>query len=87
MLPCLVACRDPFQDVTRKDGEELLFVIVEIHEAAARGEILVERAQLRADFERLDGLERLGFAPPQRIELEVVFENPPEAFEDAAGEL
>ena len=47
LLPRLVAFRDALQDVARKDGEELRFVIVEIHEAAAGSEILVDRTQLR----------------------------------------
>jgi hypothetical protein len=83
------AVGDFFQHVAREDVEELRLEIVQRHEAAAVGEVAVELLQLGRDFEVVDGGERAGVRVLERIdvELEVVFEEPAEAFEDPAGEL
>ena len=87
--PCGVAGGDLLQHLPREDAEVVRVEIVERHEAAAVGEVAVELLQLGRDLQVVDGGEFAALRVLERIdvELEVVFEEPAEGLEDAAGEL
>src|SRR5580704_3543694 len=87
-FPGVVARGDPAQDVAAEDRQALGPVVVEVDEAAPSGEVVVQRLQLRLDLNVVDGLELLVRRGLQGVdvELQLVLEQPPEAFQDAAGE-
>ncbi len=79
----------PPQHVAAEDRQELRAVLVEVDEAAPSGEVVVQRLQLRPDPDVVHRLELVLWRGLDGIdiELQVVLEQPPEAFQDPAGKL
>src|SRR6266487_6037752 len=55
-IPALVAAGDAFEHVTRKDRQIFRVEIVELDEAAAAYQIIIERLQVGFHLEGVDGL-------------------------------
>src|SRR6266478_6010848 len=54
-IPALVAAGDALEHVTRKDRQIFRIEIIELHEAAAADQIIIEQLQLGFYLERVDG--------------------------------
>src|SRR5207249_2295500 len=55
-VPALVAAGDALEHVTRKDRQIFRVEIIELHEAAAAYQVIIERLQLGFHLERVNGL-------------------------------
>src|SRR4030095_10049923 len=55
-IPALVAAGDALEHVTRKDRQIFRVEIIQLHEAAAAYQIIIERLQLGIHLERMNGL-------------------------------
>src|SRR6266567_2771278 len=56
LIPALVAAGDALEHVTRKDRQIFRIEIIELHEAAAADQIIIERLQVGFHLERVDRL-------------------------------
>src|SRR6266566_3422561 len=55
-IPALVAAGDALEHVTRKDRQIFRVEIIELHEAAAAYQVIIERLQLGFHLQRMNGL-------------------------------
>src|SRR5438477_8120171 len=55
-IPALVAAGDALEHVTRKDRQIFRIEIIELDEAAAAYQVIIERLQLGFHLERVNGL-------------------------------
>src|SRR6266481_2243181 len=69
-IPALVAAGDALEDVTRKDRQIFRVEIIQLHEAAAAYQIIIERLQVGFHLERVDSFQLVPFMPPQRIDID-----------------
>src|SRR5512142_2191769 len=88
-LPGVVAGGDPAQHVTAEDRQVFRPVVVQVHEAAPAGQVVVQRLELGLDLDVVHGLELLVRRRPVRVdvELQAVLEQPAEALQDPARQL
>ena len=88
-LPLAAVAPDLAEHVVRMDVEISVIDVGELHDTAPLDQVAVQLAQLRRHVERVDRDELVRPRLPVRVDeqLQVVLEQPAEAFEDAAVEL
>src|SRR5438045_9414920 len=82
-IPALIAAGDALEHVTRKDRQIFRVEIIELHEAAATYEVIIERLQLGFYFERVNGFQPVSCVTLQGIHInfQVILKESPKALQ------